>query len=254
MADLEQMARQQRNIGSVKHMSQSLQARRPSKKRRISDDLPINSSNHNRSGMLNNQGVGPDTGNVLDLTAFEAINIPPKLEKKDVHKPMRMVLDQLQDKLDVFERLQLDKKKVETAEITATKMEAMAKAMEDQFLTKPHLIGAIPSVHNQGDIAFSCWFSKHHDAILKTESIKADLDLFITQLVSLQAADVEWKEFLIRWKLLRIVHQDDFQAVWKSVQKEMNIPGSPVIELAVFSDEEEDQDLDLVAANDKEEM
>ena len=248
------MARQQRNIGSVKHMSQSLQARRPSKKRRISDDLPTNLSNHNRSDMQNIPGVGQDASNVLDLTSFEAINIPPKLEKKDVHKPMRMVLDQLQDKLDVFERLQLDKKKVETAEITATKMEAMAKAMEDQFLTKPHLIGAIPSVNNQEDIAWSCWISKHHETLLKTESIKGDLDLFIMQLVSLQAADVEWKEFLIRWKLLRILHQDDFQAVWKSVQKELNIPGSPVIELAVFSDEDEEEDIDVAVVNDKEEI
>lgn len=268
MDDLNQMALQQRNIGSVRHMSQRLQSGPSSKRRRISSKQSSsnNDHNHNRKGNQTNltmkplpidPGVDQAPGAIYDLTGIDVSSLPPKLEKKkadDPHTPMRLVLDQLQDKLDIFERDQLEKKKIETAEITATKMKAMAEAMEDQFMSKPHLIGAIPSVINQEEIAFNCWLMNHHEIIFKTESLKADADLFITQLVSLKAADAEWKEFLSRWKLLRIVHQDDFSAVWKAVRTDLNIPGNPVHELAEFSDDEHEKDASAHKSNDKDEM
>ena len=249
------MALQQRNIGSVRHMSQSLQSRRASKKRRISDDLPANANNHNHN--RRDPTVEQDHGVVHDLTDFATFDLPPKLEKKkkgDSQKPLRRVLNQLQDKLDLFERIQLDKKKVETSEITITKMEAMAQAMEEQYLTKPHLIGAVPSVSNQLEIAWNCWMMSHHETIFKTESIKEDVELFVTQLVSLKAADAEWREFLSRWQMLRILHQDEFNAVWRSIKKELNIPGTPVVELVEFSDEDENKDIEVSAQNDKAEL
>ena len=251
------MALKQRNVGSIRHLTQGL----PSKKRRISD-------NHNRRGIQNNPTVTPvpiDPGVAQDLSVMhdltnDADGIPPKLEHKkkkkgDSQKPFRLVLNRLQDKLELFERIQLDKKKIETAEITATKIKAMSEAMEKQFLTKPQLIGAIPSVTNQEEIAFDCWMMHHHESIFKTKSIKADVDLFITQLVSLKAADAEWRQFLNRWKLLRILHKDDFTAIWKSVRKELNIPtDDPVIELAEFSDEEPNDEDVVSALNDKDEL
>ena len=104
-------------------------------------------------------------------------------------------------------------------------------------------------------MSFDCWMLHHHESIFETKSIKADVDLFITQLVSLKAADAEWRQFLTRWKLLRILHKDDFTAIWKSVKKELNIPtDDPVIELAEFSDEEPHDEDAVCALNDKDEL
>ncbi len=255
--DLEQMAMRAKNIGSVRHMSNILKSGPAPKRRRTLDNQPDHTDdrNHNRATRPIPLDLSVDQVDTQELTQIDLVTLPPKLERKsDPKTTMAQLLDGLQDKLDLFERDQLEKRKIETSEITAVKMKAMAQAVEEQFMTKPHLIGAIPSINDQPEIAFQCWLARNHEDIFKVEHTKVDVELFTTQLVSLKAAVKEWQDFLTRWKLLRILYKDDFSAVWKAVRKDLNIPGEPVDELVEFSDDEDIAAPALSAANDKDEL
>ena len=259
--NIEEMVLRSKNIGSVRHISRNLQAGKAAKRRRTS--VP---DNHNHNRVHADVGLVPlDAGvdqqaisAIHDLTGVDATKIPPKLERKSdaSNAPMAAVLDQMQDSLDMFERDQLEKKKIEIAETTATKMESMNTSIEEQFLTRPHLIGAIPGVDNQEEVAWNCWLMRYQDNMFPKKTGDNDLETFVTQMVSLQSSAVAWKEFLARWKLHRILQKDDFGKVWCAMRKELNISvGSPVIQLAEMSDDDQAQEAARIAGlHDKAEL
>jgi len=115
-------------------------------------------------------------------------------------KKMTQALSYLNDKLDMFEREQLDKKKIEIFEITKQKILATKQSVETLFMNSPHLIGCLPGITDQNNLAFDCWLSKYKDSIISDPVMNGYMDVFIEQLVSLKSSEDEYDNFLARWK------------------------------------------------------
>ena len=49
----------------------------------------------------------------------------------------------------------------------------------------------------------------------------------------------EWKSFLTKWKMNRISHRDDFQAIWKKRQNDLKVE-----EPSSLTDKEEEDEFD----------
>ena len=195
------------------------------------DDV-LNPQQQNSSQSVDLSGQFPfDIGNLpdLDLTNGNLEELPPKTEHKSGYVPLTDVLERLQGKMTIFERDLLDKKNIEMQEITMTKMKAVTQAVEKQFLESPQLIGSIPNVPDQKASAFLCWFNYHKNEIMEDGHVRGDVNLVLTLLASLKAENNEWCEFLDRWILRRILHDDEFGAVWKAVKNELQIPSDPVV-------------------------
>lgn len=251
-----------RNIDSIRQMSQNLSSNskssQPSRKRRRISVSAAVGVNNNHNAQVNAQNMGIQSGSIgtaplnlgpmVQLSAQELAQIPPKLESEIPFLSLNHALMRLKDKLDVFEVEKLDKKKVEMHDITIVKMNAVAEAVEKQFLTQPQLIGSIPSVGNQESTAFFCWLDHHKDVILKDSFVKNQTDCFMTQLVSLKANTNEWHQFLDKWRLRRILYSDQFTVVWRGLKKDLNIPGDPVEDVSSIQvdDPEDEDDADLI--------
>ena len=135
---------------------------------------------------------------------------------------MTEALINLNDKLDIFEQEQLDKKKIEIFEITKQKLKTMKQELETHFINDPHIIGCIPGIENQLSLAFDCWIDKYKHIIIEDEAISDKVELFIEQLTILKTDKLEWDTFLSKWKLNRILYKDNFQIIWNKIKKEMN--------------------------------
>ena len=278
-----------RNIDSVSRMSQTVSRRRPrqpkatsshpaQKRRRITHDPSMSQSmelesehndnrNHNQGAAVNRARdeslpIGQDFNDgsrMPVLTSEELMLIPPKLEQKDSENPKLEALWHLRGQMDVFEREKLAKKKIETQEITKQKMAAVAEAVESQFLQRPHLIGSIPSVENQGEVAFWCWLKHHKEEIMIDPYIANDENLLQTHLVSLKDETAVWTRFLTKWKMWRILKDDQFPLVWRTMKEELKMPTEPVLDEADLNlDEDDDAKLEMEDAtvsnsNDKQE-
>ena len=56
------------------------------------------------------------------------------------------------------------------------------------------------------------------------EQIKDNIDIFIQQLQLLKTSDqTHWINFLVKWKLCRIFHNDNFNIVWNIIKSELNL-------------------------------
>ena len=147
----------------------------------------------------------------------------------------------VKDKMDMFEREQLDKKKIETFEITKQKMLAIKQSIETCLLNEPHLIGCIPGIEEQEALAFDCWLGKYKHIIKDDSAIKNELSTFIEQVNILRMDAVDWKNFLSRWKLRRIFHNDDFLVIWRETKNDLNI-NEQFDRQSVHNDKEEKSD------------
>ena len=259
--------RHRRNIDSVQRMalqvgvSSTTNNREPQpKRRRISAVQPSSSAamldlseqvdqNHNRpqqnspatDGVHNHpqqisqqvtafsEQLPFDIGTLPDLTTDVVDEFPPKVENKPGLVPLEDVLDRLEGKMTIFERDQLDKKNIEMHEITVTKMKAVTRAVEEQFLENPQLIGSIPNVPDQKASAFLCWLNHHKNEIKEDAAIRGNMDLVLTLFTSLKTVLNEWDEFLDRWRLRRILLDDDFAAVWKAVKDDLQLSNDPIV-------------------------
>ncbi len=164
----------------------------------------------------------------------------------------------LNDKLDIFEIEQLDKKKIEMYENTKQKTLALTECLETQFISNPHKIGCIPGVSGiqQQKFAFNCWINKYKQDIKNDTAIKNNgMDLFIEQLKVLQTSAVSWDIFFTKWQLNRILHDDNFETTWKCVKLYLNVSD---VDFDDFEDddikEEEKQEVYISRGNDKEEQ
>ena len=277
------------NVDSVSRMSQTASRRRPRqseptinqpprKKRRVvaassnsqSMDIDVDhrdNRNHNRRGIDNRvehqspvvEQMINDGSRMPVLTTEELLLIPPKLEQKEDDNPKLEALWHLRGQMDQFEREKLEKKKIEMKEITKQKMEAVSRAVESQFLRLPHLIGCIPSMPNQDEVAFWVWLKHHKEEIMIDRYIANDHNLLQTHLISLKDETAVWTKFLVNWKLWRILKDDQFPLVWRAMKEELKMPTEPALEDAVQNNDDDDAKLELepfesADAHDKSEM
>ena len=232
--DINQLVKNTYNIGSVEKMSHILSGQKRSREQfetgNISHLVSQNphDSNHNRrdvnttilqEALPRHQSSANQFRFPPEVRAFSE----PKQENADSDPKLTAALLNLNEKLDVFEKEQLDKKKIEMFEITKQKLSAVRQMMLTQFVNEPHLIGSISGVEDQLSMAFDCWIHNYKHIIAEDPSVKKDLDLFINQLAILRTDMVEWQTFLIKWKLNRIFLGDDFQLVWNKIKAELNI-------------------------------
>ena len=227
MEDVNELIKLTYNIDSVEQMSNNFETYNNNRKRRrVENDQQSpsrhhdNVHNHNvnisHSVPINRHHVN-DTTNSAQAFNFEPI---PKMEKNE---KMTEALYVVKDKLDIFEKEQLDKKKIEIFEVTKQKVLAMKQSVEASFMNEPHLIGCIPGIEEQDALAFDCWLGKYRHIIQEEPIVKRDMETFIKKITILRMDNVEWKDFLAKWKMRRIFYDDDFLTIWTKIKSDLNI-------------------------------
>ena len=233
------------NYDSVEQITNNFQNynnSRRKKRRRIdvNDDLDgsnansnVNDSNHNnRNRNSNNNHIQSQPPQIIinEPRISGISSMPPSLSGNRPQRPKHEAdvkvdeaLLNLSGKLDVFEQEMLDKKKIEMYELTKQKITAMKNSIESHFINDPHLIGCIPSIEQQESIAFDCWINKYKHIIKDDRHIKGNVDLLINQVCTLKSDMSEWTSFLSKWKLNRIIYNDNFQIIWNKTKNELNI-------------------------------
>ncbi len=206
----------------------------PRKKRRLSvntntntNNIPHNTNdnahNTNNSNNSNNNNNNNSNNNNNAVTAPPQISVQPKVVQIPKYTHALAVLN---DKLDQFEREQLDKKKLEMYEITKQKLLAMTESIETEFLCHPHLIGCIPGIDaiEQQKISFNCWINNYKHIIKSDDAIRTNgIEIFMTQILQLQTEPQLWNTFFTKWRLNRMLLGDNFQVIWRKVKMELNI-------------------------------
>ena len=221
------ISRQRNNLDSIERIMP-----RNSKKRRVADVYALDyERNHN---VQVPQYIPPTVEIVNKTSASNAVKNESQNQKMDE------ALDKLNENLDVFEHEQMLKRKIEAYETTQEKVKALMDFVKNIIHQKPEMIGSIPGMGGLEDqlvISFDIWLHANKTVILQRVS---DSQLFIKQIVTMRSDPKDFVTFLQNWKLIRIFKNDEFDAVWKYMQKELNI--------SVKSDKEEadDQDFDLV--------
>ena len=236
LEDVEELIKLTYNMDSIQKISNNFQNYNNQRKRRRIDNSNDSNVNDNH-----NHNVNRNDENELkqDIQMINDEQIPPKLEN-DVK--LTEALSLVQDKMDIFEREQLDKKKIETFEITKQKLKAINQSVETHFINYPHLIGCLPSIEHQDSLAFDCWLNKYKHIILKDVAIKNDLDLFVEQIIILKRDADDWNSFLIKWKMNRMFYNDNFHIIWTKVKNDLSIlePISPENDKEEKNDEDDD--------------
>ena len=106
--------------------------------------------------------------------------------------------------------------------------------------TKPELIGLLPcagTLEDQMTAAFDYWLNDNKAAI---KSNVKELNVVSDQFVILRQDPQDWIIFLNKWKIIRILHGDNFAATWDFVTLELGIElCNPKEELDIDEDEEE---------------
>ena len=223
LEDVSELIKLTCNIDSIEQMSSNFQSYNHNRKRRRIDvDNQSSNNNHNHNINISNsvpisQHQLNDTTNSSQIFNFESI---PKMEKNE---KMTEALYVVKDKMDIFEREQLDKKKIEMFEVTKQKALAMKQSVETIFMNEPHLIGCIPGIEDQDSVAFDCWLGKYKHIIQDDPAIKQSMNDFINKITILRMDCVDWKNFLAKWKMRRIFHNNDFLLVWNKIKDDLNI-------------------------------
>ena len=190
-----------------------------------------NNSNRNKNIRSNNFNVG--RSNTLDLTS----SMPPEVSQaptlftvkteqnnnKTIYsRNVDAALRKVNNEMDVYEQELLDKKKLETFEITKQKIMSLKRFLENILSNEPEFIGFIPGVGThieQIENAFYYWLNENK-IIIQSET---DKQIFIQQILTLKNDMMEWNEFLSKWKLLRIFHNNNFNLIWNEIKVIMNI-------------------------------
>ena len=228
LEDVNELIKLTYNIDSIDKLSNNLNRKRNNNSNISSSSSGImqrkrrrlNNSNNNNNEMKNNND---DDGDIEFLTSNNNNNVPPAvIFKTEKDEKLNNALTSLNEKLDIFEQEQLEKKKIEIFEITKQKILAMKQSIETHFINDPYLIGCIPSIENQLSLAFDCWINKYKHIIIKDNVISDKLELFIEQLTVLKTDKIEWDTFLSKWKLNRILYNDNFQIIWDKIKNELN--------------------------------
>ena len=244
--DVEAMMRKIVNIDNVNQMSQSYKSSKAGRKRRRIDNAASKkASNHNRrlpvnADNTNSQAVhGQDSMDFLthvsvpelSILGLPAGDLPPihdfalpELDDRN-HDDLTPALRKLSEKMDIFQKEQLGKKKLETFALTMQKMSAVKTSIEKVMNREPHLIGVIPDLPAdcQKELALKCWVQQHKHLILTDPAIRGEIKVFVTQLTVLQANKGEFETFLTRWAWMRIFHDNHFEPVWRDMKDALGI-------------------------------
>ena len=242
LQDINELIKKTYNIDSIEKISNNFSNYNSNRKKRRRVDLSEeanNQSTHNdiqNSNQRENHNVRNSQQQIiggsqlvqqisLDQQADNIMQLPPIVTQPKIEKDEKLTeaLSFLNDKMDIFEREQLDKKKIEIFEMTKQKLLAVRQDIETNLINQPHLIGCLPEIEEQQSLAFDCWLNKHKNVIKDDAAIKGDTKHLIDQLVVLKMDGIEWKTFLARWKLNRIFSNDDFSVVWNRIKYDLSL-------------------------------
>ena len=96
---------------------------------------------------------------------------------------------------------------------------------------------------------------------MRAPFINNDINLFMTQILSLKAETTDWMQFLDKWKMRRILYEDKFPGIWGAMKEDLGIPSDPIYDRTedlehVIDDEDAKMELEETTTtvdNDKEE-
>ena len=253
LADVNELIRKTYNIDSVQKIAEHV-----NKRPRLEMEAETNEStlsqnyfesiddlNYNRNHNHNNHRINnihrqrrinnfENNSPIIDLSSVPPqvsctpnITILKKEKKTEYSKNIDAALRNLNNKMDVFEQEVLDKKKIETFEITKQKFASLKYCLDNLLKEEQHLIGFIPGVGtctDQLENAFYYWLNDSKQ-IIKNE---IDLGVFIQQIMTMKNDKTVWNEFLSKWKLLRIMYDNNFTRIWNQIKNDMNIPSKAV--------------------------
>ena len=128
----------------------------------------------------------------------------------------------MDEKLTVYEKEQLDKKKEETKVLFQEKCKVILDNFNLCLQNHPELIGFIPFCPAEDQItnAFDNWLHQHNESITK-DVVK--ISNFLSQISTLRADAQDWQNFVHGWKLHRILYNDEFAKTWNWVVQELNV-------------------------------
>jgi len=229
-------------------------SRRRKRKRTEIIEVNNNSHNHNnRNDHINSNSNNAHPQIIINEPNINGISsIPPDWSNNSQRRPkpesdvkIDEALLNLSGKMNAYEQELLDKKKIEVYEITKQKWNALRNSMESHFINDPQIIGCIPGIENQQTIAFDCWMNKYKHIIKDDRDIRGNIDVLIDQICLLKSDMIEWTNFVTKWKLNRILHNDNFNIIWNKLKEELNIQSHAEYQLTqmddITSDENDEQ-------------
>ena len=261
--DINQLILRTHNLDSVQKTSNNYQSYLHGNRKRRRLNNTKNGQNTNTNTNSNNrQNNDNDDDGVVQVPPTVIIPIdgttniiPHPKNESGATEGVKLLpaLSFLQDKLDIFEQEQLEKKKIEIFEITKQKVLALAQSIETQFNQFPHMIGCIPGITgtDQEKLAFNCWLNKYKN-IIKQDRIFKDgyisLEIFMKQIAVLQTDVLAWYTFFTKWRLNRILCDDKFETVWMKMKSDLNLNVSQHVnndkeEAYIEFDDEEKMDI-----------
>ena len=183
--------------------------------------------------------------NAIDVNSN--INSPSNSSKRKPEKPeLDRAIDQVAGEMDIFEQEQLLKKKIEAFEMTQEKVRALINSIKSLLGNEPQMIGAIPgigSLDDQLQVFFDYWINQNKRIIL---SDVETLEMFFNQMMILKSDVMEYQTFLQKWKLMRMLKNDEFSSVWKWMVGELKISVKSQEQELDEEEKKNDDDFNLV--------
>ena len=241
--DVNELIARQKNIDSIQKLYQPPQKRRRITMVRAFDNnqriqtpeiqiLTTNNAYNHNARNYNNPNISQQFGNNhnnTDSNRVTSSNLPLNANVTTVKiddnatDNIDVAINKLNEDLDVFEQEQLLKKKIEAYEITQEKMKAIMASVKILLGNQPEMIGSIPgvgSLEDQLTLGFDFWLNQYKITLLEDV---VDVEMFIEQLNLLKSDPKDFIPFLQKWKLIRILKNDVFSAIWKWICDELNI-------------------------------
>ena len=187
---------------------------------------------------------------------LEATSMPSQSQKEEldvddaIKDPSTYLasLRALKSGMDQHELELLKKRVAEIDSVTRQKVTAMTDSIKQLFLFQPAMIGSIPGLDNQAALAFNLWLGHMKPAMLLDPLIAADFDGFARRLMTLKRNHDIWTAFVERWRLARILYDDDFGIVFNTVKDGLGIESASAAENRAESEartEEEQKEMVL---------
>ena len=183
--------------------------------------------------------------NAIDVNSN--INSPSNSSKRKPEKPeLDRAIDQVAGEMDIFEQEQLLKKKIEAFEMTQEKVRALINSIKSLLGNEPQMIGAIPgigSLDDQLQVFFDYWINQNKRIILSDVETP---EMFFDQMMILKSDVMEYQTFLQKWKLMRMLKNDEFSSVWKWMVGELKISVKSQKQELDEEEKKNDDDFNLV--------
>jgi hypothetical protein len=193
---------------------------------------------------------GADNGGQLP-PPLEATSLASQKEELDVDDDDDAIknpstylasLRALKSGMDQHELEMLQKKNAEVDSTTRQKVGAMTDSIKQLFLEQPGMIGSVPGLDHQVTLAFNLWLCQFKPAILLDPLIAADYDGFARRLMALKRNNDIWQSFVERWRLARILYDDDFGLVFNTVKGGLSIKPAPAPQIPAESEQRTEQE------------